>query len=138
MDPVRQYVTMEVSILDTGQMIPKAFTTDDGKKYTIDEVVRSKLLKKEEPRIVPMKNNTPWMNPAALPNLLPTRVNMCEMPTCDEYIVRIQGKETKVYFEPWPHTTGRFCGRWFVITTAHKKSPKGNQLYQSHSQGAEK
>ena len=134
MDPLRQYITMDVAILDTGQMVPKSFTMDGGKRYTIDEIVNVRFIKKEEPSPIPKKNPAPWMNPAALPS----RANICELPTCDEYTVSIHGQKAKLYFEPWPHTTGRFCGRWFVITTAHKKSPKGNQLYQSHSQGAEK
>ena len=82
---LKVYVQVEVDFREDGVMLPRRITWEDGRKYEIDKV-------------------TDIRQAAA----------MRAGGQGDRYTIRIQGKQSYLFFERSSNQTGNNIGRWFV------------------------
>ena len=83
--PIKVYVPVEVAFDETGQMYPRLIHWEDGKKYEIDRVLDVRPA------------------PAARAG-----------GQGDRYKIRMNGKETYIFFEHNAEYGSQKPGRWFV------------------------
>ncbi|MGN1007351.1 MAG: hypothetical protein ACI4PV_00250 [Butyricicoccus sp.] len=83
--PIKVYVPVEIDVDSNGQMYPRMITWEDGRKYEIDRVLDIRPA------------------PAARAG-----------GQGDRYTIRMNGKETYIFFEHNPEFGSPIPGRWFV------------------------
>lgn len=83
--PIKVYVPVDVAVDSNGQMYPRTITWEDGRKYEIDRVLDVRPA------------------PAARAG-----------GQGDRYTIRMNGKETYIFFEHNPEFGSPIPGRWFV------------------------
>lgn len=83
--PIKVYVPVEIDVDSNGQMYPRTITWEDGRKYEIDRVLDVRPA------------------PAARAG-----------GQGDRYTIRMNGKETYIFFEHNPEFGSPIPGRWFV------------------------
>ena len=81
----KAYVPVDVSFTEEGQMLPRAVVWEDGQRYEIDRV------KDIRPSYAAKAGGQG-----------------------DRYTVRINGKQSYLFFERSTNQTGNYLGRWFV------------------------
>lgn len=79
------YVSVMASFDAEGNILPTEITWEDGRKFQIDRVTKVR-------QAAAMRSGGQG----------------------DRYTIRINGKESYLYFERSPDLTGRNLGRWFV------------------------
>jgi hypothetical protein len=83
--PIKVYVPVEVAFDETGQMYPRVIHWEDGKKYEIDRLLDVRPA------------------PAARAG-----------GQGDRYTIRMNGRETYIFFEHNAEYGSQITGRWFV------------------------
>ena len=83
--PIKVYVPVDLAVDKNGQMYPRTITWEDGRKYEIDRVLDVRPA------------------PAARAG-----------GQGDRYTIRMNGKETYIFFEHNPEFGSQIPGRWFV------------------------
>ena len=91
-NPSIHYVTVLAKMKDDAQVLPLAIEWDETTTYRIEKILETASV--------------------AVPELsTPSGEKLCCM-----YTVLIAGRQTHLYFEPWPMTGPQYPGRWFVMT----------------------
>ena len=83
--PIKVYVAVKADFAENGKMIPRQIIWEDGTKYEIDRILDIR-------QASAMKAGGQG----------------------DRYTVRINGKQSYLFFERSPNLTGNNIGRWFV------------------------
>ena len=82
---IKVYVMVEATFDEFGRMVPRSLVWEDGTRYMIDKVTDVR-------QAAAMKAGGQG----------------------DRYTIRVQGKESYLFFERSPDLTGDHIGRWFV------------------------
>lgn len=85
MNEAKVYVPVLASFDAEGTILPREIVWEDGRRYAIDRVLD--------------------IRPAAA---------MKAGGSGDRYTIRIDGKQSYLFFERSPHLSGNVLGRWFV------------------------
>lgn|GEM_PF-127540 len=93
---LKVYVAVKTDFAPDGTMLPREITWEDGKRFEIDRVLDIR-------QAAAMKAGGQG----------------------DRYTVRIQGKQSYLFFERSTNQTGNNIGRWFVERRVQKPYPVG-------------
>ena len=88
--PVKVYVAVQADFNVDGILLPRIITWEDGEKFTIDKITDIR--------------QAPAMKAGG---------------QGDRYTIRVNGRESYLFFERCPSLTGNVIGRWFVERRVH-------------------
>lgn len=84
-NPMKVYVSVNVEFTESGIMLPRMITWEDGRKFDIDRVTDIR-------QAVAMKAGGQG----------------------DRYTIIVNGRQSYLFFERSANLTGNYLGRWFV------------------------